>query len=495
MNRISDNLKLWVYIAGVVLIVAVCFALYGVLNKVEGFNSSWEEDFEEYDTGLLYQVAEKWEYMPATPSFHDSQYFRVSSSQAYNGLQSGYVDSSEVSGYTFIRYNPNSNISSGVHELTINLKQVYWYDPNYLIFEFYSADNDRVYVKLFKEGTNFWTLRGGIHEVSCSDGSYVGSSENIIIDTDTLFPVDTWTKLYFKINFNRHTFEISGNNGSEDTDEKCFWFTGNETDETLSYIQVISYRSRAYFDYFNTTEYPEPPVYVWGITPVSGSEITDLESILKIEYEGLNLYDSLYITLKHPQTGIFTDAKQFDIIDIGGSGELEIPLTHFNIEKNGNWYLHAVATYGGYQYEDELFLSGYGWNWTGDLTDGFYYLDINIDGFEEMFFMSDFETWYSENAKFDTPTDMFYDIASVFSPIFSMIGEFGNRIINYFDLDSAYSKGYDIGRSLPIFRYYVEQITHFLGGFPIMVWLLIIILLLVGIFIFRIILKFIPFLG
>jgi len=271
--------------------------------------------------------------------------------------------------------------------------------------------------------------------------------------------------------------------------------TGESSEPVGGVSPRWGYGSDLYFDDFSISGLEPPEESVWGESPESGTEITDLDTTLTVGYEGFIDYDSLYITLRHPQTGIFTDAKQYEFSEIGESGELEINLQDFNIEKNGNWYLHAVATYEGYQYEGGLFLSGYGWNWTGDLTDGEYYLDINIEGYEDIFAMSDFNSWYSENSKFDEPTDMFNAIAGFFEPIFSKLGEFGNRIQTYFDVNSAYQKGFEIGKAIPLFNYYVGQITLFMGGFPLMNWLLIIILLLVGIFIFRVILKFIPFLG
>ena len=238
-----------------------------------------------------------------------------------------------------------------------------------------------------------------------------------------------------------------------------------------------------------------PSASVWGVDPESETDITDLDTIITIGYEGLADYESLYITFRHPTTGLFTDAKKYEVDEIGESGELEINLQDFNIEKNGNWYLHAVAVKEGYQIEQGMFLSGYGWVWSDDLTDGEYYLDINIEGFDDIFAMSDFNSWYDENSKFDEPTAMFSAIAGFFQPIYSTVGEFGSRIENYFDKNTAYSKGYEIGKAIPVFSYYLEQVAVFMGGFPLMNWLLIIILILVGIFIFRVILKFIPGLG
>lgn len=248
-----------------------------------------------------------------------------------------------------------------------------------------------------------------------------------------------------------------------------------------------------YLDSFGGAIVADPSVDL--NSPASGTEITDLDQNITVNYSDLDDYDTLYLAFRHPFTQISTDAKTYEISNIGGSGQLEIPLTDFNIEKNGNWYLTAIASYEGYQYEGEYFLGGYGSNWTDELTNGTDYLDINIDGYEEIFAMSDFESWYNENSQFDSPTDMFVSITGFFSPVFSRVGEFGNRITNYFETDQAFSQGRDIGKAIPVFTYYVGQIGTFLGGFPVIKWFMIGILILVGIFIFKVIFKFIPFLG
>jgi len=301
-------------------------------------------------------------------------------------------------------------------------------------------------------------------------------------------------KLTWTINWDTPTSTLYGYNLSTSTDlgSKVFTtYSANLTD--ISKFKIDNFDAYVVYEGFGLP--PPPDASVWGTAPVSGTEITDLEDTMTVEYEGLDDYETLYITLRHPPTGLFTDAKEYDLTELGGSGEIIVNLDDLNIEKNGNWYLHAVAVRQGYQIEQGQFLSGYGWIWSDDLTDGDYYLDINIEGYEEIFAMSDFNSWYDENSKFDAPTEMFGAIAGFFEPIFSKVGEFGSRIENYFDTNTAYSKGFEIGKAIPLFAYYVEQIAVFMGGFPLMNWLLIIILLLVGIFVFRVILKFIPFLG
>ena len=90
---------------------------------------------------------------------------------------------------------------------------------------------------------------------------------------------------------------------------------------------------------------------------------------------------------------------------------------------------------------------------------------------------------------------LFASVATALGPTFSNIGEFGQTISDYFDVDEAYARGKEIGLSIPIFRYYLSTIDTFFGGFPLMTIFLIILLLMVGIFVFKMIMKFIPFLG
>lgn len=466
MSMTDYKYRIWFYLAGVMLVVAVLFTLYGVFNKVDGFSIKWNEDFEDLTLGNI-DGQGYWETQGQT-------YWSVSGSSPLNGTKGLRIQWDEASYKTAVPlFNPNDIIDTE-KSFEMWVKPFKDADPSNSIFHFRDS------LGQIKFGFMLVRVDVGLFKVGNTIGTDINPAKRISLNN--------WAKITLTFYPDHYSIDVYTNGENWDT------YIG-----ALSVgLPNISQMSMECFDcgiYVDDMFYQTPIANVWGDTPVSGTEITGLEDILTIGYVGLDYYDSLYVALRHPQTGIFTDAKRYDIIDIGGLGQLEIPLTHFNIEKNGNWYLHAVATYEGYQYEDELFLSSYGWNWTDDLTDGSYYLDINIEGFEEMFAMSDFETWYSDNAKFDTPTEMFSDIASVFSPIFSTIGEFGNRIKDYFDVDSAYSKGFEIGKAIPVFSYYVGQISYFLGGFPAITWLLIVILVLVGIFIFRIIMKFIPFLG
>ena len=78
---------------------------------------------------------------------------------------------------------------------------------------------------------------------------------------------------------------------------------------------------------------------------------------------------------------------------------------------------------------------------------------------------SDFETWYGEVSKFTTSTAMFVSIAGFFDPIFSKIGEFGNRIKDYFNVNEAYEQGYQIGKTMSYFAFFCSTGQFIFRGF------------------------------
>jgi len=63
------------------------------------------------------------------------------------------------------------------------------------------------------------------------------------------------------------------------------------------------------------------------------------------------------------------------------------------------------------------------------------------------------------------------------------------------DTGQAYNTGVELGTFIPLYRDYIEGIEYFFGGFPLVQIFIVLVILLIGIFIFRLILKFIPFIG
>lgn len=234
---------------------------------------------------------------------------------------------------------------------------------------------------------------------------------------------------------------------------------------------------------------------VWGIDPVSETEITSLEDTFEFGWEGLDEWDTLTVVFKNRDTGILMEAQEI-LVSTSPSGAMTFNFSDFNPDRNGIFHFFAVAGRSVLETIQGMFITGrWTYEWTDDLVDPEYWLDFNIEGITPIFEMSDFEGWYGEISKFATPTDMAVAITGFFEPIFKKLGEFGNRISDYFNVAEAYTQGYEIGKNIPYFAYFLDQLNMFFGGFPVMKWLFVLILLLVGIFIFRLIMKFIPFLG
>lgn len=257
----------------------------------------------------------------------------------------------------------------------------------------------------------------------------------------------------------------------------------------LGYYEMYAYAGD------NWTE--ELETDIWAISPESMTEITSLSTSFTFGWESVDDYDLMSVGFKHRGSGISSDYLTYDIDDLTGTSTT-VNMDAFNIQNNGNWYFQGfVGTLTPEVLYGNTFSGNYMSSLSEDLAeDDNYYLTFNIEGLESIFIMPDFENWYSTNStRYDSPTDMFVAITDLFTPIFSKIGEFGRRIQDYFDIDEAHQNGFDIGKSIPVFGYYLTQIGYFVGNFPFLKWFFIITLFFLGVFIFRLILKFIPGLG
>jgi len=183
----------------------------------------------------------------------------------------------------------------------------------------------------------------------------------------------------------------------------------------------------------------------------------------------------------------------YEVADLEGSSK-EVNLLDFGMDKDGVWHFTATAVRTGYELVDDVFLSGYGYIWLDDVAfEQHYYLTINIDGWDSFFETPDFYDWYTFNTtRYDTPTQLFVSIAGFFTPIFNMIGNFGDTIVKYFNINTSYDLGFGVGKFLNFFGYILIGLAVFLGGFGFVQWFLIIIGLMIGIFVLRFALKFIP---
>lgn len=462
--RITNPSKFFLYALGFGIILWL--VLGSVIDLALGFSEGWNDNLDSYTDESLLNGQGQW----ITPKD-----VRVSNDQAYsspNGIKRGndndpYFDARGVA-------------------MTTGL----------LSFKFYNTSTADGYGTLFLTNANgssggsptfYWIESGATFNVYYGGGYPTGTLYT------TGLAMNTWHTAYVEWDTGLDQARIKINEL-----DYSVWFTldTGPINEVGGLSIRLGYADNAYFDDFLISGVAPPEPRVWATSPASGTEITDLEQDITINWEGLQDYDTLYITFSYPQLGIATDAVSYDIVDIGGEGDMLIPLTDFNFEKNAHWYLKSIASYEGYIIEGGMFLSGYGSQFTDDLTDSIYYLDISIEGFESFFTMSDFEGWYGDNVtRFATPTAAFVAITGLLEPIYSYIGEFGSKIAVYFDKDEAYSRGYEAGRAIPVFSYYLGQVAFFIGGFPIMSIFLIILLLMVGIFIFKLVIRFIPHFG
>jgi len=218
------------------------------------------------------------------------------------------------------------------------------------------------------------------------------------------------------------------------------------------------------------------------VSPASESTIEDIEDEITFSWSGWNFEDiwtEFLFWFIEENTGLATHRVLYE--PLTENGQISFPFSDFEFEKNGDYYLKARKS--SVKYGQELIYPDY-------------WIRIEIEGWEYLFEMPDWETWYSENVEqFATPTAVFSGFAGFISPIFNKIGEFGNTALKFLDTDEAYDTGYNLGINIPVFSHYVDEIEVFFGGFPIIKVFLGFMVILIGIFIVRLILKFIPGLG
>jgi hypothetical protein len=259
--------------------------------------------------------------------------------------------------------------------------------------------------------------------------------------------------------------------------------------DNFTRVYFQSYYVGDRFDYFASEEYtpPPPPAFrVYGISPVSGTEITSTSTDFTFGWEGLDpeIYEGFTLNFREKNTGIVVKQKIFFTSSIYGA--TTTPLINFEFDKNSDYYLESAGILVSDYYRVEAY---------NDLVSPDYFLTINFEGLSPVFEMTDFETWYGVNSKFATPTAIFTSITGFLSPVFSKLGEFGARTTDFFDIADAYTRGYNLGLIFPTFSQYVDEIEVFMGGFPIVKLFLIALIVLLGIFAIKLIMKFIPFFG
>lgn len=434
----------------------------------------FDDDFETYNLGDLnnqggWQGFEGWQ---------------VVNTKKYQGVKSAYIDKTIGIGYI---------AKTGIE--TQNGIQSFWVQfsdnkelGSQIIFELRGNDIDDTTLSavgiFYNSDTGKWNFE---HFVEVDGGFWVHLVSDVARDewhlVEILFDEPNWQ---FKTRL--------------DGGEWFGWFSFYSPDKSeivsaLKSVRVGSGYQEVWIDTLNGEIVVVPPISrVWGISPETETIITDLDTNFVFGYEGLDFYDGLTISFYHKRTMIHTKATRFYKNGIGNSGVKVLNLQDFQFEKNADWHFHAIAFVEVPEISEGMFLTGrYGSEYTQNIVSPEYFLKIVIEGFSYIFEMEDWGTWYDEHAKFDEPTPLFERVALLFNPTFSNIGEFGQRISDYFEVDKAYSRGYELGLAIPMFSYYLASIEVFFGGLPLMKLFLMTLLLMVGIFLFKIIMKFIPF--
>lgn len=474
--KLEQSKRFWSLVLFLPVAIIILWLLLGVLGLLLGYGvaqgatSPFLDNFDSYGVGDL-TGQNNW---IACPGFPYS--VKVSTMNSQSSPNSARI------------YNPSGNACSK-NETTItdipNGFQFYFYatDPNIdsgeqIVVRFFNPVGDPIVYLYCQSGVDLCYYK---FNLSGAGTDYVEIDADVWhkLEISWAVGVGGFTKIRAKLN---------------DGDwEQWYQMAVNTTPQFLRLQNWFGESGKWFVDDITKIYVPEK---VWAISPASETEITSLTATFEFGWEGLDDYDSLSIVFHNRPTGIFSEAKVYEIETIGTSGSIELSFENFNFDRNGKFYFYAIASKYVPTVIDDMYLTGgYSYEWSGDLVDPEHWFTINISGITPVFEMSDFETWYSAEAKFATPTALFVSITGFFEPIFNKIGEFGSRIVDYFNVNEAYSQGYEIGKAIPFFAFFVGETSLFLGGFPILKWLFIVMLLLVGIFIFRLILKFIPGLG
>lgn len=226
-------------------------------------------------------------------------------------------------------------------------------------------------------------------------------------------------------------------------------------------------------------------------SPASETTITDTATTLEISYSNLDFetYPTLYVFFN--DTGIGERSTAYTTTLATGTGTFSIPLSTFNFTKNTYW-VASVFQYSALKSPPTLYFYS-------PQDDSPYYLFLDVSGLPDFYTFTNFDDWYSANvSNYEAPSDWAVGMVGFINPLLEKISEFGNRVQTYLDVSTAYQKGNDIGINFPIYQAYVLKINIFFGEFPIVQMFEWGILLMMGLFCLKMILKllsFIPFIG
>jgi len=347
----------------------------------------------------------------------------------------------------------------------------------------------------------FFSLNTG-YEFYCDSKEYIQSGSMDLIPPYWTYQdnlgIEKVIEVVLEFNFDDNLFKIlyktpgtEGYFNFSDANNRCYWVNSEKSDFNLFNLFRIRNDDNAdfYIDELGFYEFGPPSLRVWSESPESGSIITDIDDNFTIKWEGWDLewvYKDFVFRFVDQNTGMVS--HQIIYTPETESGEIVFKFSDFGFEKNSKYDFSAIAR--------SYYFPEWGVFYTSELVNPAYWVEIDVEGWTPVFEMPPFTDWYAEKVeRFATPTAVFTGITGVLSPIFSKIGEFGESAVKFLDIGQAYQTGYDLGKIIPLFKHYVEAIEFFLGGFPIIQIFLVFMILLIGIFIVRLILKFIPFFG
>jgi hypothetical protein len=308
------------------------------------------------------------------------------------------------------------------------------------------------------------------------------------------FSLDTWYDFYFR-------FDSTGSVNQFCLENICSeWvacrYGGLQTFTTLNKLNFkgadSSNSTSALIDdvFISDSITPDPAIFI--STPTTATTITNNSTNLTGGWTTINpdIYHSITLYFNSNFIGEQSVAK---IIPITSStGSFSIPLTDFGITANGQWNLKGSATYANTQLSDMYI--------TPDLISPTgYNLIFDVAGFHTPYTFTDFDTWYGDNvSNYGTPSAWASGMVGFLQPILEKIAEFGARVQDYLDTSKAYQQGSTLGSVFPVVNAYILKINIFFGGFPIAQFFQWGILIMMGIFAVKMILKllsFIPFIG
>jgi len=278
------------------------------------------------------------------------------------------------------------------------------------------------------------------------------------------------------------------------------WDTGMASFNYINVFRIQSAHSTGHNYFFDDIAEdlclpPEEPDFrIWGSDPASSTEITATSTDFTFGYEGFATstegfagWNGIIVNFCEEITGICTKEKKYPKSELGGtSGEKTLAFGDFDFDANGHWDLIGTAYYGSFNY-NWVWVEGY----LGNVVSPDYYVEINFEGLPDIFQVEVPATWYTEHTEYATSTAFFSSVSDILTPIFSKIGEFGNRVSGFFNQEEAYSRGQNIGAILPTFKLYIAQFSFLFGGFPIIETFILAMVVMVGFFLFKLVFRLI----